>query len=64
MKYDPKIHHRRSIRLQGYDYSSPGAYYVTLCSFGKQCIFGQVVDDQMPENECGRIVRGQWFESA
>jgi len=64
MKYDPKIHHRRSIRLQGYDYSSPGAYYVTLCSFGKQCIFGQVVDDQMHENECGRIVRGQWFESA
>jgi REP element-mobilizing transposase RayT len=64
MKYDHKIHHRRSIRLQGYDYSSPGAYYVTLCSFGKQCIFGRVVDDQMQENECGKIVRQQWFESA
>jgi REP element-mobilizing transposase RayT len=64
MKYDPKIHHRGSIRLQGYDYSSPGAYYVTLCSFGKQCIFGRVVDDQMQENECGKIVRQQWFESA
>jgi REP element-mobilizing transposase RayT len=64
MKYDPKIHHRRSIRLQGYDYTSPGAYYVTLCSFGKQCIFGRVVNDQMHENECGKIVRQQWFESA
>ena len=64
MKYDPKIHHRRSIRLKGYDYSSPGAYYVTLCSFRKQCIFGRVVNDQMQENECGKIVREQWFESA
>ena len=63
MKYDPKIHHRRSIRLQGYDYTSPGAYYVTLCSFGKQCIFGRVVNDQMHENECGKIVREQWFAS-
>jgi hypothetical protein len=51
MRYDPKIHHRRSIRLKGYDYSSPGAYYVTLCSFGKQCVFGGVVNDQMQENE-------------
>jgi len=64
MKYDPKIHHRRSIRLRGYDYSSPGAYYVTLCSFRKQCIFGRVVADQMQENECGKIVREEWFESA
>jgi REP element-mobilizing transposase RayT len=64
MKYDPKIHHRRSIRLRGYEYSLPGAYYVTLCAFGKQRIFGQVIDDQMQENDCGKIVRQQWFESA
>jgi REP element-mobilizing transposase RayT len=64
MKYEPKIHHRRSIRLRGYDYSLPGAYYVTLCAFGKQCIFGQVIDDQMQENDCGEIVRQQWFESS
>ena len=64
MKYDPKIHHRRSIRLHGYDYSLPGAYYVTLCALGKQCVFGRVVDDHMHENECGKIVREQWFESA
>ena len=64
MKYDPKIHHRRSLRLKGYDYSYPGAYYVTLCSFEKQCIFGRVVNDQMQENEYGEIVREQWLESA
>ena len=32
MKYDPAIHHRRSIRLQGYDYSQAGAYFITLCT--------------------------------
>jgi REP element-mobilizing transposase RayT len=63
MKYDPKIHHRRSIRLRNYDYSWPGAYYVTICAFNKSCIFGQVVEHQMHENECGHIVREQWLES-
>jgi hypothetical protein len=64
MKYDAKIHHRHSIRLHGYDYALPGAYFVTLCAFHKQCIFGRVVEDRMDENECGKIAREQWLESA
>jgi putative transposase len=32
MKYSPELHHRRSIRLRGYDYSQPGAYFVTVCT--------------------------------
>jgi REP element-mobilizing transposase RayT len=64
MKYDPKVHHRRSIRLPGYDYSLPGAYYVTLCAFRKKCLFGSVVGGQMQENEWGRTVREQWLDSA
>ncbi len=63
MKYDAKIHHRRSIRLTHYDYSLPGAYFVTICAFGKLCFFGQVVGDQMRENDCGRIVREQWLDT-
>jgi REP element-mobilizing transposase RayT len=63
MKYDPKIHHHRSIRLTHYDYSLPGAYFVTICTFGKLCIFGQVVGDQMRENDCGRIVRERWLDT-
>ncbi len=63
MKYDAKIHHRRSIRLTHYDYSLPGAYFVTICAFGKLCIFGQVVGDQMRENDCGGIVREQWLDT-
>jgi putative transposase len=39
MTYDPEIHHRRSIRLEGYDYSQNGAYFVTVCSYKKECIF-------------------------
>jgi REP element-mobilizing transposase RayT len=63
MKYDPKIHHHRSIRLTHYDYSLPEAYFVTICTFGKLCIFGQVVGDQMRENDCGGIVREQWLDT-
>ena len=63
MKYDPQVHHRRSIRLTRYNYSSPGAYFVTICAFGKHCIFGKVVHDQMRENDCGRIVREQWLDT-
>ena len=64
MAYDPKIHHRRSIRLRNHDYSWPGAYYVTICAFDKACVFGHVVGHQMHEHECGHVVREQWFESA
>ena len=63
MKYDTKIHNRRSIRLTHYDYSLPGAYFVTVCAFGKLCIFGQVVGDQLRENDCGRILREQWLDT-
>jgi REP element-mobilizing transposase RayT len=64
MKYDAKIHHRRSIRLPGYDYALPGAYFVTLCAFNRRCIFGRVVEDRMYENDCGKLAREQWFESS
>ncbi|MCR4417999.1 MAG: transposase, partial [Ignavibacteria bacterium] len=39
MKYDPSKHHRRSIRLKGYDYSQAGAYFVTICTHNRQCLF-------------------------
>jgi hypothetical protein len=42
MKFDPQIHHRRSIRLPGYDYSLEGAYFITICTQGKVPLVGQV----------------------
>jgi REP element-mobilizing transposase RayT len=63
MEYNPKVHHRRSIRLTHYDYSLPEAYFVTICAFGKRCVFGSVVGDRMREKACGRIVREQWLDT-
>jgi len=38
MKYDPNKYHRRSIRLKRYDYSRAGAYFVTICTRGRECV--------------------------
>jgi REP element-mobilizing transposase RayT len=38
MRYDPQKHHRRSVRLPTFDYSEPGAYFVTICTYGRECI--------------------------
>jgi putative transposase len=60
MTYDPEIHHRRSIRLQGYDYSQPGSYYITICTQAKEHLFGRVVEGQMHRNEMGNYVAFCW----
>lgn len=60
MAYDPEKHHRRSIRLRGYDYAQLGAYFVTLCAQGRECLFGEVVDGQMHANEYGEIAEYTW----
>lgn len=60
MKYNPRVHHRRSIRLKGYDYSSPGAYFITICAHRRECLFGEVTDGVMGLNEYGQIVAARW----
>jgi putative transposase len=50
MTYNPDIHHRRSIRLQGYDYSSAGAYFITMCTQNRECLFGNIIVGATP---CG-----------
>jgi putative transposase len=54
MKYNPDLHHRRSIRLGGYDYSRSGAYFITICTHDRECIFGEIVDGEMNYNESGK----------
>jgi len=46
-KFDPQKHHRRSIRLKGYDYTSEGAYFVTIVTQGRECLFGEIHDGEM-----------------
>jgi REP element-mobilizing transposase RayT len=60
MTYDRERHHRRSIRLKGYDYSQPGAYFITICTQDRACLFGEVVGGEMRLNEAGRIVADAW----
>jgi putative transposase len=57
----PEGHHRRSVRLKGYDYAQPGAYFVTICTHGRVCIFGDVVNGEMIVNECGQRVTEEWL---
>lgn len=52
---------RRSIRLKGYDYSISGAYFVTICTWQRECLFGELVDGTMQVNELGRIVDEAWL---
>ncbi|HKY56308.1 MAG TPA: transposase [Anaerolineales bacterium] len=61
-KFDPKKHHRRSIRLKRYDYSQAGAYYVTVVTQGRECLFGEIIDGAMHLNEYGEIVQKWWNE--
>ncbi len=63
-RYDPSRHHRRSIRLKGYDYTRPGAYFVTICTHQRAHLFGQVVDGEMQPNVFGEIVQEEWFRTA
>jgi REP element-mobilizing transposase RayT len=60
MAYNPEIHHRRSIRLQGYDYSKSGAYFVTICTFQRQHLFGEIRDRTMQLNVVGQMVSAIW----
>ncbi len=62
MIYDPKRHHRRSIRLRGYDYTQAGAYYVTIVCQDRACLFGEIVDGTMQLNDAGRMVQRVWDE--
>ena len=56
MKYNPDIHHRKSIRLKNYDYSSEGLYFITICTQNKEYLFGEIVDGKMILNSAGLIV--------
>ncbi len=51
---------RRSIRLQGYDYSQAGAYFVTICTHNRECLFGEIINGDMRLNDVGRIVADSW----
>jgi REP element-mobilizing transposase RayT len=54
------IFKRRSIRLKGWDYSSSGLYFVTICTQNRECLFGKISRGEMELNESGQIVAQCW----
>lgn len=52
--------HRKKIRLTNYDYSTPGAYFITVCVQDRRCVFGEIRQGQMDLNARGKIVHNQW----
>src|SRR6266496_138913 len=60
--YISDLRHRRSIRLQNYDYTKAGAYFVTLCTVGRQSIFGEVADSEIELSDLGSAVIECWTE--
>ena len=61
MKYNPKIHHRRSIRLPKYDYSQPGFYFITICIRERECLLGEIEEGMIKLSRYGHVVEYNWF---
>ena len=61
-QFNPQLHQRRSIRLHDFDYSQAGAYFVTCVAHGRECLFGQVTNEEVILNRFGQIVKNAWFE--
>jgi REP element-mobilizing transposase RayT len=62
MAYDPDKHHRQSVRLKQYDYRQAGAYFVTICTYQRKCVFGEVINVAMQLSQSGEIVKNVWHE--
>jgi len=59
-KFDPQKHHRKSVRLNGYDYTLAGAYFVTMVTWHRDCLFGKVANGEMILNDFGKIADECW----
>ena len=60
MNHHPGIRRRHSIRLKGYDYSQPGAYFVTIVTQDRLCLFGDVIGGTVRLNGAGRLAQAAW----
>lgn len=61
-KYNPEIHHRHSIRLPEYDYSNFGIYFVTICTYQREHVFGEILNGKMILNNVGKIAEQYWLD--
>lgn len=59
-KYDPQNHHRRSLCLPNYDYSQAGAYFITIVTWHRESLFGDVMNGDMALSKFGLVAKQQW----
>ena len=62
MIYDPKRHHRRSIRLRNFDYTQAGAYFITVVTRERNCLLGEIAGQEIRLSELGRLVQAVWYD--
>ncbi|MBP1618882.1 MAG: hypothetical protein H6Q14_2709 [Bacteroidetes bacterium] len=62
MTYNPQKHHRKSIRLKGYDYTQAGLYFITICTQNRLCLFGKIRSAEMILNDAGMMIEKWYYE--
>ena len=63
MPYRLNPRRRKSTRLQHYDYAETGGYFVTICTYNRKSLFGNVQDGLMVLNDLGQAVRSEWLRT-
>ena len=61
-KYNPKTHHRRSIRLKGYDYSQAELCFVSICTKQHKHLFGEIINGKMVLNDAAKTIEKWYYE--
>ena len=64
MIYNSQKHHRRSIRIPGYDYAQEGWYFITICTYQREKLFGEIINKNIKLNKYGKIVYDEWIKSS
>ncbi len=62
MKYNSEIHNHRSLRLQGYDYTRDGLYFITICEQNRECLLGRIEKNEMILGTIGEIANQYWSD--
>ena len=49
-----------SNRLECWDYTAPGHYFITICIKNMQCLFGRIINGRMQLSPIGKIIADEW----
>ncbi len=63
MEYNPRIHKRKSIRLKEYDYALSAEYFVTICTYNREYLFGEIINEEMKLPSIGLIIQEEWLKT-